>query len=50
MLNLALCVECGREFDLLNESDATEFAIGHDCEPDPNNPDNFLVRKESFNA
>lgn len=28
----AKCVECGRVFDLLNETDASEWAYGHDCE------------------
>lgn len=28
----ARCVECGRVFDLLNETDADEWAYGHDCE------------------
>lgn len=27
------CVECGREFDLYNETDAAEWYYGHDCEP-----------------
>ena len=26
------CAECGRVFDLLDETDAQEFAYGHDCE------------------
>lgn len=26
------CPECGRRFDLLNETDANEWANGHDCE------------------
>lgn len=26
------CPECGRVFDLLNETDAAEWAYGHDCE------------------
>jgi hypothetical protein len=26
------CVECGREFDLYNETDAEEWEYGHDCE------------------
>jgi hypothetical protein len=26
------CADCGRVFDLLNESDAEEWAYGHDCE------------------
>jgi len=26
------CVECGRVFDLLDETDANELAYGHDCE------------------
>lgn len=30
------CAECGRTFDLLNPSDAEEWAYGHDCEvPEP---------------
>ncbi len=29
------CPECGRVFDLLDETDAAEFADGHDCE-EPN--------------
>lgn len=28
----ATCVECGRIFDLLNETDTTELSYGHDCE------------------
>jgi hypothetical protein len=28
----AKCEECGREFDLTNEEDASEFYYGHDCE------------------
>lgn len=28
----AQCVECGRVFDLLDETDAEEWAYGHDCE------------------
>ncbi len=28
----AECVECGRVFDLLDETDANEWAYGHDCE------------------
>jgi hypothetical protein len=28
----ASCVECGRVFDLLNETDTQELAYGHDCE------------------
>jgi hypothetical protein len=32
-LNLKLrCEECGRVFDLLDETDAQEWAYGHDCE------------------
>ncbi|MBN2100151.1 MAG: hypothetical protein JW753_11210 [Dehalococcoidia bacterium] len=27
------CTECGRVFDLLDETDAQEWAYGHDCEP-----------------
>lgn len=26
------CPECGRVFDLTDETDAAEFADGHDCE------------------
>ena len=26
------CIECGRVFDLTNETDAAEHAYGHDCE------------------
>lgn len=26
------CVECGREFDLLDEDDAVEWSFGHECE------------------
>lgn len=26
------CVECGRVFDLLDPTDADEWATGHDCE------------------
>lgn len=28
----ATCVECQRVFDLLDETDAEEWAYGHDCE------------------
>lgn len=28
----AKCVECGRVFDLLDPTDADEWANGHDCE------------------
>ena len=28
----ATCPECGRVFDLLDETDAEEWAYGHDCE------------------
>lgn len=28
----AVCLECGRIFDLLDETDAEEWAYGHDCE------------------
>jgi ferredoxin-like protein FixX len=28
----AACVECGRRFDLTDETDAEEWAYGHDCE------------------
>ena len=30
----ATCVECGRVFDLADETDAEEWAYGHDCEPE----------------
>ena len=26
------CQECGREFDMADETDAMEWAYGHDCE------------------
>lgn len=26
------CAECGRVFDLTDETDAEEWAYGHDCE------------------
>jgi hypothetical protein len=26
------CAECGRVFDLLDDTDAQEYAYGHDCE------------------
>lgn len=26
------CVECGRVFDLTDETDASEYYYGHDCE------------------
>lgn len=29
------CPECGRRFDLMNETDAEEWAYGHDCEVTP---------------
>lgn len=29
---VSTCVECGRVFDLLDETDAEELAYGHDCE------------------
>jgi hypothetical protein len=29
---LAVCVECGRLFDLSQDLDAQEWAYGHDCE------------------
>jgi hypothetical protein len=28
----AKCIECGRVFNLLDESDAGEWTYGHDCE------------------
>jgi len=29
---LTKCVECGRVFDLTDDTDAAEAAYGHDCE------------------
>ena len=29
---MSQCVECGRVFDLTDESQAGEFHYGHDCE------------------
>ena len=34
MKTKAKCVECGRVFDLLDREQATEWEMGHDCEPD----------------
>jgi hypothetical protein len=31
----ATCKECGRVFDLFDETDAEEWAFGHDCEDVP---------------
>ena len=31
-LDVVTCVECEREFDLMNETDANEWFYGHDCE------------------
>ncbi len=28
----AICVECGRAFDMLDEVDSEEWAYGHDCD------------------
>jgi len=28
----ALCGECGRVFNMFDETDANEWAYGHDCE------------------
>jgi len=28
----ATCPECGRKFDLTDETDAAEWHYGHDCE------------------
>lgn len=27
------CAECGRVFDLLDETDQEEWTYGHDCDP-----------------
>jgi hypothetical protein len=29
---IGFCNECEREFDLLDEDEASEFHYGHDCE------------------
>lgn len=29
---MSTCIECGRVFDLTDETDAGELAYGHDCE------------------
>lgn len=29
-----VCIECNREFDLMNAVDASEWYEGHDCEVD----------------
>jgi hypothetical protein len=31
MTTTRTCPECGRVFDLLDDTDATEWAFGHDC-------------------
>lgn len=33
----AMCPECNRVFDLLDEVDASEFYYGHDCEEGEDN-------------
>ena len=38
------CVECGRVFDLLDETDQEEWTYGHDCEtPNSTGADDFLT-------
>lgn len=32
MKTLQICLECAREFNLLDDRDAEEFFYGHDCE------------------
>ena len=32
MIMVVTCPECKRVFDLLDETDAAEWACGHDCE------------------
>jgi len=29
---MVACIECGRKFDLLDDTDAQEWSYGHDCE------------------
>lgn len=29
---LVMCEECGRVFDLVNQDDEADWALGHDCE------------------
>ena len=31
-VRIVMCAECGREFDLLDESEADKWYSGHDCE------------------
>ena len=31
-MNNPTCPECGREFDMSDETDAAEWHYGHDCE------------------
>jgi transposase-like protein len=31
----AKCIECGKTFNLLDETDANELRSGHDCETSP---------------
>ena len=33
-MNKVKCVECGRVFDLMDETDSSEWYWGHDCETD----------------
>lgn len=39
----AICPECGRVFNLMNEDDASEYYYGHDCEA-PESPPKPLDR------
>lgn len=34
ILAIGTCVECGREFDPMDDQDVDEWFNGHDCEPD----------------
>lgn len=40
------CVECGRVFDLTNETDIQEWEFGHDCEPDDDEPTDAQVLRD----
>lgn len=40
----AKCVECDREFDLLDEDEANEWTYGHDCEADGPQDDEWINR------
>lgn len=51
MTTLVTCPECRRVFDLLDETDADEWANGHDCEvEDGPGPDTNREGQPEFNG